>query len=105
PTTHPPPTRRLTLSLPDALPIYAAGDRADRGRAVPLPHRLPGDAVADRGRAGQPGPAARRRAAHTPVNQGRRRPPPGAALPGRRDRKSNTSELQSPDHLVCRLLL
>src|SRR5258708_14935589 len=23
----------------------------------------------------------------------------------RRDRKSNTSELQSPDHLVCRLLL
>src|SRR5258708_25038028 len=40
-----------------------------------------------------------RRAASAP------RSPPTAALPASRRSEEHTSELQSPDHLVCRLLL
>ena len=39
---------QLTDGLHDPAP-HRAGDRADRGRAVPVPDLLPGDALADRG--------------------------------------------------------
>src|SRR5258708_13479584 len=74
-------TEIYTLSLHDALPI----SELRRGRAGTENH------------AAGAGLAARRAA--TPV---RRHPP----LPARRARsEEHTSELQSPDHLVCRLLL
>src|SRR5438552_4681669 len=70
-----------TLSLHDALPI--SGDRA-RGRGWEIPAH----------------PAAVRRAVHAIE----RAVPANRALPDARS-EEHTSELQSPDHLVCRLLL
>src|SRR3712207_8845142 len=76
-------TEIYTLSLHDALPISVRGDR-DRER--------PGH----RRRRARPAPAAH----DQPV---RRRRVPGAAAA--LDRKEHTSELQSRQYLVCRLLL
>src|SRR5438552_16414886 len=83
---NPPPTTAIyTLSLHDALPISAAGDgRARPGSAPPsLPPR--------------------------PARIVRRAPPPygpsWSRWEGRRRSEEHTSELQSPDQLVCRLLL
>src|SRR5207244_11297015 len=82
--TAPAPTEIYTLSLHDALPILPVADhRAEQDRR----HR---------------------------VEAGHRRPRAGRNPPGPRDGLSHatalrseehTSELQSPDHLVCRLLL
>src|SRR5207244_10973836 len=77
---HYTPTPEIyTLSLHDALPIYRLGirGRADAGRR----------AVVDAD--GQ--------------DVGRNRAASGGASPLRSE--EHTSELQSPDHLVCRLLL
>src|SRR5947208_6643467 len=78
-----PPTEIYTLSLHDALPICTRG-------------KGPRSSLA-RGPGPSKGPATRPRG-----------PPPGRA--SRRSRglprsEEHTSELQSPDHLVCRLLL
>src|SRR5205807_9238874 len=71
----PPPTEIYTLSLHDALPIYAAITRApDRGQALAI--RLAPVAVS---------PQSTCRAGHRS--------------------EEHTSELQSPCNLVCRLLL
>src|SRR5947208_8089414 len=75
-------TEIYTLSLHDALPIF---DRPRRGE-VAAPHLLQDDAdlpTLERGLAGQQG-----------VERG-----PQAVRS-----EEHTSELQSPDHLVCRLL-
>src|SRR5207244_13483895 len=93
-------SRFYTLSLHDALPIYP-GDRVDRAAGVP---------------AAEPHPMLLRAA-----EVGDRHDVPGAAgefdelgqhaAPGHVERdvdaarsEEHTSELQSPDHLVCRLL-
>src|SRR5690606_39576996 len=87
-STAPATTPAYPLSLHDALPIY---QRAVRGRGVRLlaPSAPPLHA-ARQADAGQQGGHA-------------------DGQPGRRvaevDRKSNTSELQSRENLVCRLLL
>src|SRR5438552_13530648 len=84
--TDPPPTALYTLSLHDALPIYSCNESPpQRGPRTNLHFasiRLPPLGVFDR-----------------------------TALPGWRRititsrSEEHTSELQSPDHLVCRLLL
>src|SRR5947208_16872043 len=74
-------TEIYTLSLHDALPISTRGHSAGKR--------------------------------HRPQDRTRRRhhflrgdvPTPGGSAFGGRDREEHTSELQSPDHLVCRLLL
>src|SRR5690348_18112153 len=75
-----PPTGIYTLSLHDALPISGrAGRRARRSRSRPLSRRASsGPRIADARRVG-PGSSSRS--------------------------EEHTSELQSPVHLVCRLLL
>src|SRR5258708_29649188 len=74
-------TEIYTLSLHDALPIYSR------------PHRKLAD-PASAGRSAAPvGPV---RLAHRPYRSDRC---------GRPRSEEHTSELQSPDHLVCRLLL
>src|SRR5690606_41777944 len=79
----PPPTELYTLSLHDALPIY--GD-----------HR--------RGRSGESGGAAAARPDPGADGGGQLRPrQPGDRL--RRRSEEHTSELQSRENLVCRLLL
>src|SRR5207244_6076445 len=76
-----------TLSLHDALPICEGdGDRLALRRPESVPRRL-GEQSARRW-----GSARRRRC-------GRSTLPPSARS------EEHTSELQSPDHLVCRLLL
>src|SRR5207244_13208158 len=84
--TPPPPIH--TLSLHDALPI-SAGPPAGRGVGCRGPRAGTHAGRGERGRAAaaRAGPARR----------------PGPA-PDRRS-EEHTSELQSPDHLVCRLLL
>src|SRR5207244_11425215 len=80
---HDPATTEIyTLSLHDALPI--------------LPDRS-----ARRLRPGRRHPRAARQAARHPVPHVRGEP----AARGCRRSEEHTSELQSPDHLVCRLLL
>src|SRR5258708_10929538 len=59
---------------------------------------------------GDDGPFVRRGHAHRATRGPERQPAPRVELPGQLDpwsRRSeeHTSELQSPDHLVCRLLL
>src|SRR5690606_42077630 len=80
-------TEIYTLSLHDALPISGAGRGAGRARAV----------VDGRGRAG---PGARATGAAAPVGAGAR-----GSRPGPRRSEEHTSELQSRENLVCRLLL
>src|SRR5207244_12853028 len=82
----PPPPKLSTLSLHDALPIY-----------VPHPPRI---AVVEEF------PEAQRRL-HAGLGiaiPARRRTQRGV-LQGEHRSEEHTSELQSPDHLVCRLLL
>src|SRR5258708_28362808 len=76
-------TEIYTLSLHDALPI-SRERRRSHAEPQPLPPARP---VGARGRPPRRPPARRRR------------------RPRARDREEHTSELQSPDHLVCRLLL
>src|SRR5947208_11675348 len=88
------PTSEIyTLSLHDALPIF----RQYRGAALPtgLAARRDDDEVAPRNASGR-GLLPHRRAGRADD----RRPPPHAVRS-----EEHTSELQSPDHLVCRLLL
>src|SRR5438552_6888282 len=85
-TLDPPPTQPHTLSLHDALPISSSRVAAVRSGAISPLH-----------------PAQMRwRQRHASVSQARPRTPTAAA---RRRSEEHTSELQSPDHLVCRLLL
>src|SRR5258708_30993775 len=80
-------TEIYTLSLHDALPICRTR-RADRIRVADHPTR---------------GPA---RAGRLAVHRVRCVADPRPAVPAARHRsEEHTSELQSPDHLVCRLLL
>src|SRR3712207_9501223 len=80
-------TEIYTLSLHDALPISSR--RASRSR--PAPRRS-----TPRGTTGWPSATPRRPAA--------RRPPRRRTAPGDRS-EEHTSELQSRQYLVCRLLL
>src|SRR5207244_13482018 len=95
--TQPPPTNIYTLSLHDALPIcnFRKIDLilclAEKRRKVErLTHQVPG-------------PQLVLVSAHVP----RPRPPEKLRHRGEHAQRSeeHTSELQSPDHLVCRLLL
>src|SRR5207244_12898455 len=94
-----------TVSLHDALPIWrwAAPRRrstADRRRSPSVIGRT------RRGRATARGPRARAPAGRpAAASVGTARHPP-VVTSHRRDERSeeHTSELQSPDHLVCRLL-
>src|SRR5438552_14223043 len=74
--TAPPTTEISTLSLHDALPIY---ERRTKRREVRAEHLQPARVV--------------------------RADPLLAHDPGGLRSEEHTSELQSPDHLVCRLLL
>src|SRR5207244_13393868 len=89
--TAPPPTSTPTLSLHDALPISAG--RLRSGTLAGWTRCGGSPAAADR-------PPARARA-HRMGRVARDR---GRVLALRRS-EEHTSELQSPDHLVCRLLL
>src|SRR5207244_4724779 len=86
---HSPTPDTSTLSLHDALPIWRRGCAADRN--------LPGSAASQGRRCGN----LRRHA------EGREAAPSDCSSdPGSyRRSEEHTSELQSPDHLVCRLLL
>src|SRR5207244_12758860 len=92
----PPPTSRPTPPLHDALPIWRARHPAPpRQRRGPRLFRLRRDGLNSE-RLGQP--------AADKLTSWRRNFLRSRAGRSRSDRKS-TSELQSPDHLVCRLLL
>src|SRR5207244_13640411 len=90
-------TEISTLSLHDALPIFHREQRPrSRGRFHPAAHA--GGPPRPPRRHGVGGPAGSR-------GRGRAtRGPRRAASLGCRS-EEHTSELQSPDHLVCRLLL
>src|SRR5690606_41884759 len=90
--TQLPTTEIYTLSLHDALPISHRADRI-AGGGLRRPLRRP---VADGRRA--PGAAAAQR-------QRLARPPGAAGAPGAGRSEEHTSELQSRENLVCRLLL
>src|SRR5690606_42147463 len=88
---RPPPPPASTLSLHDALPI----SRRPRRRAPPAPHEP------------RPGPSGRESSAPTAGTAGTPPAPatrsPGPHRPPRSE--EHTSELQSRENLVCRLLL
>src|SRR5207244_8300927 len=87
-TTTPPTPAICTLPLHDALPIFPPGqvrNSADGGYAGPAPAT-----------SAQPPPDSHWPAGAEPTK-------PGLARHSRSE--EHTSELQSPDHLVCRLLL
>src|SRR5207244_13575130 len=102
--SEPPPSHIYTLSLHDALPIFAVDGAAEliAGFGVEIvAHQQPGAVadVLDRMReivdqAG--GDAAEHRLAFLPLH---------FVLQLHERSEEHTSELQSPDHLVCRLLL
>src|SRR5207244_12627393 len=89
------------LSLHDALPIFPRRVTA----------RVPGEAVRDRGVPRRhprgPRPAGRpdRAAPGLAPDEDGLRSRPRARATGPARSEEHTSELQSPDHLVCRLLL
>src|SRR5690606_41957760 len=99
---EPPPTELSTLSLHDALPISVPRPRPRRGGGEGPRHARP-----------RHRPLARRRA--RPHTRCADRPPDGARARGSRPRhgppglrrrsEEHTSELQSRENLVCRLLL
>src|SRR5690606_40347794 len=101
PTGHtflipPAPPEISTLSLHDALPIY--------GRGAPVPRRDPADAPARRRRHRQHHDRRRqgaRRALAAHLGDARRRDQPDQVARS----EEHTSELQSRENLVCRLLL
>src|SRR5690348_18409384 len=80
-SNHPATTELYTLSLHDALPIY--------------PYR----------RTGEPRVAIRTERKQLAAVSGKRRIDVPAEAPQNRRSEEHTSELQSPVHLVCRLLL
>src|SRR5690606_41606703 len=84
-----PPTELYTLSLHDALPIWAVTPPAPAARTPRRAARTPRRAARE--------PAA---AAREPAAAARGRP----KAPGHRS-EEHTSELQSRENLVCRLLL
>src|SRR3712207_8712800 len=90
-------TEIYTLALHDALPI-SHGRRATGGR-----HRCSPPGRRPLLRSERPGPssASRRRAARPPAE----RRPSALPEPWRRRSEEHTSELQSRQYLVCRLLL
>src|SRR5207244_9830976 len=88
-STPPATTEISTLSLHDALPISRGSGRRRCGRGPGSPMRSRGARGPSRGR--------------TRAGHGRRRR--RRACPARVRSEEHTSELQSPDHLVCRLLL
>src|SRR5207244_12931877 len=93
---HTATTELHTLSLHDALPIWRerrGGGDGGRERADRVPDAVPR-------RQGQAWRHDRR-----PRRQRRRRLGSRAARAARERSEEHTSELQSPDHLVCRLLL
>src|SRR5438552_14845077 len=91
--SHPPATTDIyTLSLHDALPISSSGSVTATTRP-----RRPNFGGRPRLACRSPRPAAARPLVADMVRSGRRGP--------RRRSEEHTSELQSPDHLVCRLLL
>src|SRR5258708_14744724 len=87
------PTEIYTLSLHDALPISGASGQGER------PAEL-GQGAATGGRSGDAAAKADGRAGGGAAPA---RPSAFAAASPRSE--EHTSELQSPDHLVCRLLL
>src|SRR3712207_8167675 len=89
---HPETTEIYTLSLPAALPISSACARRDRDRHALCP-RSPAGGTARAGSRRSTGPASS--SAGTP----RRSQPPSPRS------EEHTSELQSRQYLVCRLLL
>src|SRR3712207_8714892 len=93
-------TELYTLSQHDALPIWFRRRRADTGEGAPVggPPEHDGPSRADRSGAGGPGGRWRttRRLAGS-AKQGLLRP--------QRRSEEHTSELQSRQYLVCRLLL
>src|SRR5690606_41964573 len=92
-----------TLSLHDALPICPARSSPPRAAAPGAPAAPRGDRIRCRpggGRRGGPPRSARRRAARAPPPRRRRRSPRSP-----RRSEEHTSELQSRENLVCRLLL
>src|SRR5690606_41424326 len=84
---RPAPTQLYTLSLHDALPICTGRPRHHGARPPSVPVPRPG--------LGRRAPRPRR------AGLGRRGSPPGL----RRRSEEHTSELQSRENLVCRLLL
>src|SRR5258708_15693174 len=85
-------TEIYTLSLHDALPIYLRTQRRLAQKPIPQPDS-PGGLRSLRPRRG--------------VSRQRRRiaDQDGSGSEGHLRSEEHTSELQSPDHLVCRLLL
>src|SRR5690606_41736659 len=100
----PAPSAVYTLSLHDALPIFPPQRRfsGDQGQLVKLDQGDPSSAVAR----ALPAQFRTDRAAR-PGHQHRTRAQPGTdGFPVRKDRsEEHTSELQSRENLVCRLLL
>src|SRR5947208_5185124 len=89
-----------TLSLHDALPIYRYRGRRSGWHRIRLRvQRLWGEC--DPGRVSPHIAAPRRHGCRTAVGQGSQQ----ARHHGVDRSEEHTSELQSPDHLVCRLLL
>src|SRR5258708_12442473 len=86
----PAPTEIYPLPLPAALPIPDGGGHRQRGRRR---HRPAGTRPATHDRT----PPVRNR--RVVIRPGRRRPRSTTRS------EEHTSELQSPDHLLCRLLL
>src|SRR5207244_13605498 len=96
----PPPTARPPLSLHDALPIYRLAVRP-----IPVFQLDPMNSrILDRQRTRQS--AHRRPDVRSAAHGGQeRRTTLGKTGVVRQRSEEHTSELQSPDHIVCRLLL
>src|SRR5207244_12226116 len=91
---HPPPPPQIyTLSLHDAIPI-SLGPSARRAEAAQRPAR-------HRRRARRAAPFASPSESSRRTREWRHRAPGSSVARS----EEHTSELQSPDHLVCRLLL
>src|SRR5690606_41749247 len=96
--TDPAPTETYTLSLHDALPISLARTRRARPPCRADPRRSCRRSSGRRGgRRGRCPPSCRRRTRTAPPA------PPVRRAPSRSE--EHTSELQSRENLVCRLLL
>src|SRR5690606_40743785 len=96
----PPPTPFYTLSLHDALPIFAA---AVLGRSVAGWLGLGQRTIIEPLTAGMSGPRAN--AIHTAADLGAKDDPAGLPAVFQSRSEEHTSELQSRENLVCRLLL
>src|SRR5690348_17375460 len=97
---HTPTTQIYTLSLHDALPISESieSERRETRVARRIGHLL------ERGPVGPPFPSRVEHLAVRPDKFGPRDVKSSEAVDGHRS-EEHTSELQSPVHLVCRLLL